>query len=114
MKDWTMLRLPARHLVRLSLLGLLILAFRPASGQSLANWKWIWAGGQAKTPETVFFRQKFTLPKGIVSGRLLITADDKFSAYLNDSKRPVAQGSDWTTVQEFDVTRLLKPGDNVL
>jgi len=48
------------------------------------------------------------------TSKLLITADDNFRAFLNETKTPVAQGNDWTTVQEFDVTRFLKAGDNLL
>ncbi len=81
---------------------------------SIVNWKWIWAADGTRPPETVYFRQRFTLAKAPVAARLLITADDSYQAYLNESQKPVAEANDWTTVREYDVTRLLKAGDNVL
>ena len=77
-------------------------------------WKWIWASDGARPIETVYFRQKFTLAAAPVSARLLITADDSYQAYFNGSAKPAAEANDWTTVREYDVTRLLKAGDNVL
>ncbi|HZO92048.1 MAG TPA: hypothetical protein VFB38_27265 [Chthonomonadaceae bacterium] len=87
---------------------------RPASAAPATNWMWIWDTDQPHPPETVFFRQTFRLPRAPLSARLLITADDQFAAYVNGRAQPVAQGHDWTTVQEFDVTRLLHAGQNLL
>ena len=78
------------------------------------DWNWIWAKDGAHPAETVYFRQKFRLSKAPLSARLLITADDGFLVYLNGSTKLAATGADWTTVQEFNVMRLLKAGDNVL
>jgi hypothetical protein len=75
---------------------------------------WVWAADHARTPETVFFRHRFRLTRAPLSAKLLIVADDAFSAYLNDSSKPIAEGHDWTTVQEFDVTRRLHAGQNLL
>src|SRR5579884_3901355 len=91
-----------------------LLSVRPASGDPAKNWMLIWSADDAHAPETLWFRQRFRLPKAPVSARLRITADDSFKAYLNERKAPVATGSDWTTVQEFDVTRYLKAGPNLL
>ncbi len=79
-----------------------------------ANWMWIWAKADAKTPDTVFFRQTFRLPAKPLAARLRIVADDQFLAYFNGQKKPAATGNDWTTVQEFDVTAALQKGDNLL
>lgn len=78
------------------------------------NWTWIWANDGTRPPETIFFRQRFTLPRAPVSATLLITADDTCTAYLNEIKKPVAESMDWTTVQEINVTRYLKAGENLL
>lgn len=77
-------------------------------------WAWIWAADGTHPPETVYFRTHFRLPKTIMAAKLLITADDNFRAYLNETKRPVAEGYDWTTVQEFDLTKQVQAGDNLL
>ena len=45
--------------------------------------------------------------------RLQITADDRYTAFINGDKHPVAQGSDWTTVQQFNVTHQLFKGQNL-
>src|SRR5690348_5032121 len=74
---------------------------------------WIWAGSSARLPDTVFFRHRFRLPPMVTSARLAITADNSYKITINQSKRPVFQGSDWTTIQEYDVTRFVKPGENL-
>ena len=85
-----------------------------AAAPSDAGWTWIWAHDDAKTPDTVFFRQKFALPEKPLAAKLTICADDQFKAYFNAHTRPDATGTDWTTTQIFDVTGLLKAGDNLL
>lgn len=84
----------------------------PPPDQRPAAWSWVWAPDGAKPPETLFFRQTFTLAHAPASARLFITADDAFTAYLN--QRRAATGSDWTTVGEFDAARYLHEGDNLL
>ena len=79
-----------------------------------ARWMWIWRTLTAKSPETVFFRAKFRLSKSPISARLLISADDNFTVWFNERKEATATGNDWTSVQEFDVTRQLKAGDNLM
>ena len=79
-----------------------------------ARWMWIWRTLTAKSPETVFFRAKFRLGKAPTSARLLISADDNFTVWFNERKEVAATGNDWTSVQEFDVTRQLKAGDNLM
>lgn len=97
-----------------ALLWMLVGLACPALGEPATNWMWIWTAKPTPAPETVFFRQRFRLPQAPLSAKLLIVADDLFSAYFNGSKEPNATGNDWTTVQEFDVTRLLRAGENVL
>lgn len=78
------------------------------------NWTWIWTPDGTHPSETLFFRERFRLTKKPLSARLLITADDSFTAYLNERKTPVARGNDWTTVLEFDLTSQVRAGDNLL
>jgi hypothetical protein len=75
---------------------------------------WIWAPTDAKTPDTVFFRHRFRLAQKPLSAKLRIAADDVFVAYFNGNREAVARGNDWTVVQEFDVTRSLRAGENLL
>ena len=88
--------------------------FPAFAAPAATNWMWVWAKDDAKTPDTVFFRQTFRLPARPVSARLLIVADDQFRAYFNGQKKPAATGADWTTAQEFDVSAALQKGDNLL
>ncbi len=84
-----------------------------ASADPSGNWMWIWAPDGTHPPETVFFRSNFRLPKGFDSAQLLISADDSYSLTINGSKKPIAVGTDWSTVEEIDVLRYLHPGNNV-
>lgn len=79
-----------------------------------ARWMWIWRGNAAKSQETAFFRAKFLLNKTPLSARLLISADDTYTVWFNERKAFAATGSDWTSVQEFDVTAQLKAGANLM
>lgn len=74
---------------------------------------WIWAATPAKPPDTVFFRHRFKLPAGITAARLAITADNSYKVTVNEGKKPAFQASDSTTIQEFDVTKLVKTGENL-
>jgi hypothetical protein len=87
---------------------------REPSAPASAGWKWIWAADGTMPPETLYFRHGFALARPPRSARLIITADDSYQAYVNGSKNAIAEANDWTTVREYDVTRLLKAGDNVL
>jgi hypothetical protein len=109
----------SRSSVRSALFALCILVLICAARSGFCaptppSWAWIWAADAARPPETVFFRSHFRLTRTVTSAKLLITADDNFRAYLNEGKKPVAQGNDWTTVQEFDLTKLVRIGDNLL
>ena len=84
------------------------------STQPAATWKWIWAVDGTHPPETIYFRHQFNLAKAPLLAHLLITADDSYQAFINGSKSSVADANDWTTIREYDVTRLLKAGVNVL
>ncbi len=84
-----------------------------ARDDSPPGWMWIWAPDASALPDTVYMRETFKLPSAPTSAILQITADDSFSAYINGDKRPAAQGSDWTTVQQFNVTRQLTKGLNL-
>src|SRR5579864_7834894 len=74
------------------------------------SWNWIWATDNLPAPDTVYFRETFRLPAAPSAATLQITADDSFTAYINGDRRPVGQGTDWTTVQQFNVTKLLVKG----
>ena len=104
--------MPRNRFITALVFGLLFIVSHVYAAPAV-NWTWVWAGGDAKTPDTVFFRQKFVLPAKPVSARLRIVADDKFTVYFNGQKKPFASASDWTTVQEYDAVGALKAGENL-
>jgi Glycosyl hydrolase family 14 len=99
----------------MNLLAALLCATAGAQPQANSGWYWIWAPmPAATTPDTVYIRETFRLPAAPTSATLLITADDTFAAFFNGAKKPAAQGSDWTSIHEFNVTRQLVKGANLL
>ena len=80
---------------------------------------WIWSPGGDPTRDAPVaaraFRKTFSLPDGarIDHAVLRLTADDRFTAYLNGQL--VGSHANWMSGREFaDVGRLLRPGKNVL
>ena len=65
-------------------------------------------------PGTRYFRRVFELPAGraIRSARLLVTGDDRFTAWLNDAE--LGSGHNHKTAFEYNVKAQLHPGKNVL
>ena len=74
---------------------------------------WIWADTTQDRQECHFVRE-FDIPAGAVpeSALLRITADNSYRVFLDG--RPIGQGSDWRVLIEYDLTRLLSPGQHVL
>ena len=94
-------------------------AFVAETPLNLETCRWIWfpEGEPAKDAPTAqrYFLKRFTLPadRTVTSARLLVSADDWFSAELN-GKTLGAEGN-WKTGRQFDgLARLLKPGANIL
>jgi hypothetical protein len=104
----------ALRLTLLTLAFVLLIGFDPGRCHAATNWTWIWSPDGTHPPETLYFRQRFRLQRKPLSVQLLITADDTFTAYLNEGRTPVGAGADWTTVQGIDVTRYVHEGDNLL
>ena len=77
------------------------------------NADWIWNKAQAASAGSscVLFR-KFTLNRVPEHAELLFCADDEADAYLNG--RPVGSGDEHGRLHRYDVTKLLKEGENLL
>ncbi len=79
---------------------------------------WIWtpelSSGLMHPPGVRYFRWKVTLPAGarVGQGTVVMTADNGFVLYVNG--RQAGAGDNWAALEQFDVTPLLQPGDNVL
>ncbi|MDR2756158.1 MAG: glycoside hydrolase family 78 protein, partial [Planctomycetaceae bacterium] len=83
---------------------------------SLDGAAWIWTNdkGLNALPGHAMFRKTIDLPEPLElqKATLALTADNEFTAYLNNKK--VENGSNFKTVKTVDVTELLKSGKNVL
>jgi len=73
---------------------------------------WIWLSKPAAPGQQVAFRKTFQAPKEVKSALLTASCDNHLTVYL-DGKR-VAHSNDWNRAVKVDVTKQLKPGDNVL
>jgi hypothetical protein len=87
-----------------------------AQAQQATSLQWIWfnEGNPAKNApaETRYFCKVFDVQRAVDEASLDITADDRFTVWLNGVK--VGQGNNWKRVYAFDVKKLLVQGKNVL
>jgi putative heme-binding domain-containing protein len=75
--------------------------------------EWLWLGEDAQPGQVVHFRKSFDLKDARqYSGRLVATADNKVTVYLNGEK--VLSGSDWASPVHAGVTSRLREGKNVI
>ncbi len=81
-----------------------------------AKWIWFAEGNPAEAAAVgkCYFRRRFVLNANqrIASSKILITADNRFTLWLND--RLVGSGANATEAYKYDVTSWLKPGENWL
>jgi Protein of unknown function (DUF4038)/Domain of unknown function (DUF5060) len=87
----------------------------PDLGES--NWIWYPEGDPTKDApvEKRYFRKQFALPRGRVirSAVLRLSADDRFTAYLNGHE--LGSVTDWRNGRSFaNITAMLQPGSNVV
>ena len=111
----------AGHCMRMSLLALALLpppVFCAAVPLAGTNWvfeatnhlgQWIW-DTNTLDKQTCCFWKSFEIPHGakVANAILRITVDNGYSLFLDG--REIGRGSDWRTVTEYNVTRLLNPG----
>lgn len=85
----------------------------PVVWDSFAGGEWIWAA-ETRDKQTCRFWQMFEIPHGaeVRSARLRIGVDNGYRLMLDG--RELGAGSDWRSLTEYDITRLLKPGRHVL
>ncbi|MDB6027665.1 MAG: alpha-L-rhamnosidase family protein [Verrucomicrobiales bacterium] len=86
--------------------------------RALVPGNWIWfAEGDPRVDapiESRFFRRSFTWDgkSKVKRATLRIAADDKATAWLNGKK--IGTVTDWRALRDFNVTKLLRPGQNIL
>ncbi|HEX9045391.1 MAG TPA: ATP-binding protein [Verrucomicrobiae bacterium] len=75
--------------------------------------QWMWETNTFDK-QTCRFWKSFRVPNGskATKATLRITADNGYSLYLDG--REIGRGSDWRSLTEYDVTRLLNPGRHIL
>jgi two-component sensor histidine kinase len=75
--------------------------------------QWIW-DTNTFDKQTCRFWKSFEIPRDVKISRakLRITVDNGYTLFLDGQE--IGRGSDWRTVTEYDVTRLLNPGRHVL
>lgn len=88
----------------------------------LAAARWVWQPQRTtEATEVVCFRRRFVLgesgggvrPRSLRRATIQITADNTFELTING--RSAGKGNDWSRIQTFDVTSLLRPeGTNVI
>jgi len=89
-----------------------------ASSRAGVHWIWLDEGDpvQYRPIETVFFRRTFVIDrpfqKVVDEGTLDITADNEFTVWVNGVE--VGRGDRWEQVYQFDVSKLLVHGKNVI
>jgi hypothetical protein len=79
------------------------------------DWIWFPEGDPAKDApaEARYFRRTFEIPHGpLTRGTLRLAVDDKFIAYLNGER--LGSHNTWRSFREFNITKRLQPGKNVL
>lgn len=75
--------------------------------------QWIWETNTFDK-QTCRLWKAFEIPRGAKTAKAIlhITVDNGYSLFLDG--REIGRGSDWRTVTEYDVTRLLEPGRHVI
>lgn len=74
---------------------------------------WIWSS-KTEDQQTCRFWRAFDIPRSrvVVEARIRITADNSYRLFLDE--REIGKGSEWRTLNEFNVRPLLKPGRHIL
>jgi hypothetical protein len=70
---------------------------------------WIWYPGERMLSDR-WFRKAFDLDKIPTQARLRITCDNGYAVSING--REIGRGTAWESVQEYDVTKVLRSGHN--
>src|SRR4051812_13156500 len=73
---------------------------------------WIWAA-QTSDRQTCQFWRSIQVPKGAVvrRARLRMSADNEYSLFFDG--REMGRGAEWRHLTEYDLTRLMTPGNHV-
>lgn len=83
---------------------------RGGSGAKKVPGKWIWsAPGSRPAGEAVVFTKELRLPSKFVAS-IVITCDNEYLLKVNGKR--IGGDADWETIEEFDLSKALRPGHN--
>lgn len=85
-----------------------------ATGQVGFDAEWIWSPAHEKNaaPEgDCYFRKSFEVG-AVVLAEVQIAADNEYELFINGQR--ASRGNDWRQMQAIDVTKLIRPGKNVV
>lgn len=74
--------------------------------------EWIWSTKTPGAEDVVLFRKVFTVPENLGQASLLVAGDNEATVWING--RQVARNTDWNQASKANVSRQLKPGQNVI
>ena len=79
-----------------------------------AKWIWFNEGNPAVSgpPGIRYFRRFVKVDGAVTSARMVLTADNKFEAWVNG--RRAGSGDDWHHGYDVDITAQLQPGTNII
>ena len=79
-----------------------------------AQWIWDQADAVESAPSNAprYFRRTFELSGEMKNAQVWVTCDNVYTLYVNGEK--LGGDSEWSTLDSYDVAKLLKPGKNVL
>ncbi|HEX6986135.1 MAG TPA: c-type cytochrome, partial [Planctomycetaceae bacterium] len=74
--------------------------------------QWLWTSKSAKDDDTALFRKAFEVKDGLKSASLSVTCDNWVRVQINGED--VVQHATWESPVREEVTKKLKPGENVI
>ena len=86
-----------------------------ADFQKLIGANWIWSPAYAKDEVPAgncYFRKTIMVGGKVDFAQAHVACDNTYELYVND--QPVGNGSDWRKMDVHDITKLVKPGVNVI
>lgn len=90
----------------------------PKLDVQIQNANWIWLAGFEETPDAVvYFRRTFTLDSAPTEAVMHITCDNAYKVWINGTyaAETMTPGPEaWRVADAYDVTKLLKAGDNYI
>ncbi|MEO7516491.1 MAG: DUF1549 domain-containing protein [Verrucomicrobiota bacterium] len=87
----------------------------PTKEEKITLPQWIWSSKDADTKGKagfVYFRKTINVTGPITEATAITTVDNSFTLFVNGQK--VGEGKDYTHPELFDISKLLKPGENLI